>query len=214
MKNITKILVMCSVFLITFSACKDDSIQIVPVWETGVNTYATLQAGTPPAFVAGDVTKTINLNWRWISIDSKNTVTKVEFFILFNESYVDIDSNPALARHGGTAGKLIKTVTAVGANRADIQVTVTQDEIYQLYKSNKYNYCGTSVDVFANALKPQRTAAAPFLNQDAFILKWTVYTEDGRVFDSWSPSVCTEFPGSNCQYAWGVTGTKPAPGKC
>lgn len=216
MKKFNKILLICAGMLVGFISCKDDSLQVLPEWETGVNTYATLQAGTPTSFAAGDVTKTMNLNWRWISIDQLNTVTKVEFFVLFNEAYTDIDSNPAAARHGGSAGKLWKTIEASGlkGNREDIQFTVTQDDVYQLYKDNTYNYCGTAVPVFANALKPQRTAAAPFLKGDTFTVKWTIYLADGRKIDSWSPSVCTEFPGSNCQYGWGVTGDTPLPGKC
>jgi len=216
MKKLTKIILICAGMLTGFISCKDDSLVVIPEWETGVNTYATLQAGTPTGWTAGDVTKTMNLNWKWISIDQLNTVTKVEFFVLFNESYTDIDANPALARHGGSTGKLWKTVEGAGlkANRENISFTVTQDDVYQLYKANKYNYCGTSVDVFANTLKPQRTPAAPFLKGDALTVKWTIYLADGRKIDSWSPSVCNEFPGSNCQYAWGVSGTTPLPGKC
>ena len=216
MKKLNRILLICAGILMGFISCKDDSLVVIPEWETGVNTYATLQAGTPTSWVAADVTKTMNLNWRWISIDQKNTVVKVELFLLFNEAFTDIDANPGLARHGGSAGKLWKTIEGAGlkGNREDIQFTVTQDDAYQLYKDNTYNYCGTTVPVFGNALKPDRTPAAPFLKGDTFTVKWTVYTEDGRKFDSWSPSVCTEFPGSNCLYSWGVTGTDPLPGKC
>jgi len=206
MKNITKIIVTCSVFLITFSACKDDSLQIIPDWETAVNTFATRQATSSASFVNGSPTVPIDLNFRWISIDGLNTVTKIEYYLLFNEGYVDVDNNPAVARHGGAGGKLFKTVEggAVPANRADVPVTVTQNDVFQLYKNNKFNYCGAEVDVFSNTLKPGRTPASPFLAGDTFSLKWIVYTADGRKFDSWSPSVCNEFPGSNCNFSWGV----------
>ncbi|MBL7872003.1 MAG: hypothetical protein JNM78_10355 [Cyclobacteriaceae bacterium] len=206
MKKVNKIILICAGLLIGFISCKDDSLQIVPDWETGVNTYATRQTGSSASFVNGSPATPLNLNFRWISIDGANTVTKIEFFLTFDEGYVDVDNNPALAKHGGSAGKLFKTIegAAVPANRADVGVTITQNDVYQLYKNNKYNYCGTEVDVFSNTLKPARTPSSPFLAGDVFSLKWIVYTADGRKFDSWSPSVCNEFPGSNCKYAWGV----------
>jgi hypothetical protein len=187
-------------------SCKDDSLQIVPEWETGVNTYATLKTGSSSGFVNGNGTTPVEVNFRWISIDGANTVNKIEFFILFNETYVDPDGNSKLVRHGGTEGKLIKTVegSAVPGNRADVSISVTPAEVYNLYKDNTYNYCGTSVSVFNNSLKPTRTVSVPFIPGDSFILRWVVYTVDGRKFDSWSPSVCTEFPGSNCNFGWAI----------
>jgi hypothetical protein len=209
MKNIKKIALLCSVFLITFFSCKDESLQVIPEWGTGVNTYATLKTGASSSFISGNATIPVDVNFRWISIDGTNTVTKVEFFLLFNEGYVDAEGNPKTVRHGGTAGKLWKTIegSAVPANRTDVLNTISQADVYALYKDNTYNYCGTTVSVFNNPIKPGRTPAAPFLAGDTFSLKWTVYTADGRKFDSWSPSVCTEFPGSNCVYSWAVVCT-------
>jgi hypothetical protein len=206
MKKINKIVLLCSVLLITFFSCKDDSLVVIPEWGTGVNTYATLQTGASSSFISGNATVPVAVNFRWISIDGANTVNKVEFFLLFNESYVDADGNPKTVRHGGSAGKLFKTIEGgdVPANRADVGVTITQADVYALYKDNTYDYCGTTVPVFNNPIKPGRTPSAPFLAGDSFSLKWIVYTEDGRKFDSWSPSVCNEFPGSNCVYSWAV----------
>lgn len=206
MKKINKLVLLCSVMLITFFSCKDESLQVIPEWGTGINTYAKLKTGASSSFISGNATIPVEVNFRWISIDGLNTATKVEFFLLFNESYVDVDGNPKLVRHGGTGGKLWKTIegSAVPANRADVLNTITQADVYALYKDNKYNYCGTEVDVFNNPIKPGRTPAAPFLAGDTFSLKWIVYTADGRKFDSWSPSVCNEFPGSNCNYSWAV----------
>ncbi len=206
MKNIKKIALLCSVFLITFFSCKDESLQVIPDWGTAVNTFATLKTGASSSFISGNATVPVDVNFRWISIDGLNTVTKIEFFLLFNEGYVDAEGNPKTVRHGGTAGKLWKTIEGanVPANRTDVLNTITQADVYALYKDNTYNYCGTAVSVFNNPIKPGRTPAAPFLAGDTFSLKWIVYTADGRKFDSWSPSVCTEFPGSNCVYSWAV----------
>lgn len=206
MKKINKIGLLCSVMLITFLSCKDESLQVIPEWETGVNTFAKLKTGASSSFISGNAATPIEVNFRWISIDGLNTVTKIEFYLLFNESYVDADGNPKTVRHGGTGGKLWKTIegSAVPANRADVLNTITQADVYNLYKDNKYTYCAAEVDVFANPIKPGRTPAAPFLAGDSFSLKWIVFTADGRKFDSWSPSVCNEFPGSNCNYSWAV----------
>lgn len=214
MKKINKIVLLCSVLLITFFSCKDDSLQVIPEWGTGVNTYATKKAGGSSSFVSGDATVPVDVNFRWISIDGLNTVTKIEFYLLFNEGYVDSEGNPKTVRHGGTSGRLFKTLegAAVPANRADVGLSVTQADVYALYKDNTYNYCGTSVPVFSNTLKPLRTPSAPFLAGDSFSLKWIVYTADGRKFDSWSPSVCNEFPGSNCVYSWAVVCTSALSG--
>lgn len=206
MKKINKLILIFGVLFMGFISCKDDSLVLVPEWETAVNTYAKLKAGSSASFVNGSPAVSINLDWRWISIDGANTITKVEYFLVFNEGYVDVDGNPALARHGGSAGKLWKTVDGanVKGNREDIALTITQDDVYQLYKDNTFNYCGTTVPVFNNTLKPTRTPASPFVAGDSFQLKWIIYTADGRKIDSWSPSVCTEFPGSNCNYGWSV----------
>ncbi len=189
-----------------FFACQDPDLEVVPEWESAVNTFASLQTGSSANFLNGNAATPINLNFRWISIDGKNTVNRVEFFILFNEGYVDVDGNPKTARHGGDEGILFKTLegAAVAGNRTDMSLSVTQAEIYELYKDKTFNYCGTTESVFNSTLKPSRSTDNPFVAGDAFTLKWIVYTEDGRKFDSWSPSVCTEFPGSNCQFGWAV----------
>lgn len=206
MKKVNKLTLILAAIMLGVVGCYNPDLEVIPEWETGVNTYTTLQTGSAASFINGNPTSPINLNFRWISIDSKNTVTKVEFFLLFNEGYVDPDKNPKTARHGGTAGKLFKTLegSAVGANRTDVGVVVTQADIYNLYKDATFNYCGTTVPVFSNSLKPARSASNPFLAGDSFSMKWTIYLEDGRKIDSWSPSTCTEFPGSNCQYGWAV----------
>lgn len=205
MKKINKVVLLCSAMLVTFFSCKDDT-EVVPVWDTAINTFAKLKTGASSSFVSGNSAVAVDLNFRWISIDGANTVSKVEFYVLFNEGYVDKEGNPKTVRHGGTAGKLFKTIegSAVPANRTDVGVTISQAEVFNLYKNNTFNYCGTPVSVFSNTLKPARTTAAPFLAGDSFSLTWIVYTADGRKFDSWSPSVCNEFPGSNCSFPWSV----------
>jgi hypothetical protein len=187
-------------------ACKDDSIQPVPEWGSGVNGFASLQTGSAANFLLGNTTTTIDANLRWISIDNELTVNKIETFITFDESYVDTEGNPRTARHGGTTGKLFRTFegTEVLANREDLELSISQADIFNLYQANTFDYCGATVSVFNNPIKPTRTISTPFINGDSFRLRWIFYTSDGRKFDAWSPSVCNEFPGSNCSLPFAV----------
>jgi hypothetical protein len=211
MKRMIRKIYFTGFFALAFTmACKDDSIQPVPEWGSGVNGFASLQAGSAANFQLGNNATAINANLRWISIDEKLTVNKVETYITFDESFSDIEGNPKTARHGGTQGKLFRTFedAAVLGNREDLAFTITQADIYSLYQNNTFNYCGasgaTAVSVFSNTLKPSRTVANPFLNGDSFRLRWKFFTTDGQVFSAWSPSVCNEFPGSNCSLPFSV----------
>lgn len=205
-KTFLKKLIILFIGLTVAIGCKDDSIQPVPDWGSGVNGFASLQQGSAANFLLGNTTTTINANLRWISIDGKLTVNKIETFITFDESYVDVEGNPKTARHGGTTGKLFRTFEGeeVLESREDLGITISQTDIFNLYSTNQFNYCGTTVSVFNNPLKPTRTVATPFINGDSFRLRWIFYTSDGRKFDTWSPSVCNEFPGSNCSLPFAV----------
>ena len=168
MKNIIKLSLVFAAVLIGTVACQDESLveKNLPTWGTAVNTFASKQTGSASDFVNGNAAIDIDLKWRWISADGLNTVTKVEYFMLFDEKYVDKDGNDKTARHGGSAGKAFKTLegSALGASRADVLFSVTQADIYAVYKNATFNYCGTTVPVFSNTLKPSRTPANPFLS--------------------------------------------------
>lgn len=207
MKRLNKFLMVFAGLLVSFVACKDDDLQVVPEWETAIHTDAVTTAGTDPNFLYKG-SREISLDFLWNSIDSKNTVTKVEFFVQFNEPYVDVEGNGKVARHGGSKGILYKTLegSAVPANRVKTVVTFSQAGIYELYKAATFDYDGDGVKtpVFANPATPNRSSEGWFISGDAFQVKWNVYLEDGRVFDSWSPSTCAEFPNAACLFDWGV----------
>lgn len=207
MKRLNKFLMLFAGLLVSFVACKDDDLQVVPEWETSIHTDAVNTAGTDPNFLYKG-SREISVDFLWNSIDSKNTVTKIEFYVQFNEPYVDKDGNDKIARHGGSKGFLYSTLegSAVPANRTKTVVTFSQPGIYELYKTASFDYDGDGVKtpVFANPAKSNRSAQGWFVNGDAFQVKWNVYLEDGRVFDSWSPSVCSEFPNAACLMEWGV----------
>jgi hypothetical protein len=205
-KYFYKWIMVFAIAMVGAIACKDDSLQPVPEWLSGVNGFASLQTGSAANFQLGNNSTTINANLRWISIDQKLKVNKIETFLSFDESYVDTEGNPRTARHGGTTGRLFKTFNEneVKGNREDISIVISQADIFSLYQNNTFNYCGTTVSVFANPLKPTRTPSTRFINGDSFRLRWVFYTTDGRKFDAWSPSVCNEFPGSNCSFPFSV----------
>jgi hypothetical protein len=204
MKAIRKYLVLTMVSIVVITSCKDESLQVVPVWESAVHGFATVTSSNKD-FLYNTPTAPIDVDLKWISIDGKLTVTKIEVYALFNENYIDQDGNPKIAAHGGETGELIASYdgSAVPANRTAVKFSVTQDQLYNLYKDREFDYDGEdgpkpSVNVFTNPDKPQRDATHHFMWDDKIELRWEYTTEDGRVFKKWGTSVCTEFPGANC----------------
>ena len=119
-----KIWISASVMLLgAITSCKDDSLVIVPEWESAVHGLAEITS-TNTDFSYNDPTVDLDLDLQWISIDSKVNVTRIEVFALFNEAYVDVDGNPKVAAHGGTTGKSILVLegSEVPANRTSTQL--------------------------------------------------------------------------------------------
>jgi hypothetical protein len=197
-------LIIASVLAVVTS-CKDDSLELVPEWETGVHGLAEVTSSNTD-FMYNTPAAPIDVSLQWISIDSKLKVNKIELFVIFNENYVDKDGNPAVAAHGGTTGRLFKTYEggSVPGNRDPLDFSITQAELYTLYQDATFDYGDGPVSVFANPDAPQRDAAHRFYWEDALSVRWQYTTDDGRVFKKWGVSVCTEFPGANCSVDFGV----------
>lgn len=197
---------LITALILPFSACKDEALNPVPDWESGIHGNGQFSAGSAQNFVFAEPDQDIDVEFQWVSIDNLNTVTEIEFYILFNESYADNDGNPRTARHGGTEGKLFKKLTGaeVKANREFVNLTITQADVYDLYKDNTFDYGNGVVNVFANPAKPDRGPGSYLVAGDAFQLRWAMRTADGRYFDSWSPSVCSEFPNASCAIDWAI----------
>ncbi len=195
-------------------SCKDEALSPYLEPETAVHGFGRTADGSPADFVFQQIDKSLTVDFNWNSIDGENTVTKIEFYAFFDEAYVDLEGNDRTARHGsryddysGARGRLFKTVEGgeVPANRTNISFSVSQADIYNLYKDATFNYGNGSVNVFANPDKPERSAAGWLVAGDKFELGWIIYTEDGRKFDAWSPSICAEeFPNSSCTVKWAV----------
>ena len=160
---------------------------------------------TTPAFTS------IPASIFWASFDKKVKVNKIELYVRMYENYVDKDGNKVFATHGGS-GQLMATLTPAQMYDAN-NFTIDKTKVYDLLKNAKFDYGtgGGSVDVFRAA--SGRTAAEPFLGNrnvtynnrtiavtgDDIEVKWKLYGENGLVYDSWSPSVCEEFVGTNCR---------------
>ena len=191
--------------LLPFTACEDEDLNPVLAPETAVHGLAELQTGSAANFNFGDNNSTINAQLQWISIDQLNTVTKIELFVEWLEAYKDDEGNPQTANHGTKKIKVIEG-GAVPANRTNVAFSVSAKDLFELFKDATFDYGdgNGSVSVFNNTFKPDRSANAYFTSDDAFTLTWAFTTADGRYFDSWSDSVCSEFPGANCDIKWGV----------
>ena len=88
------------VFSSILVSCKDEDLNPIVPWESGVHGYAKFTSTSPTNFVPGDLSKILDLNYQWVSIDGANTVNKMEFFITYSESYTDGEGNPRTANHG------------------------------------------------------------------------------------------------------------------
>jgi hypothetical protein len=218
--NRFKILALAA-FLALATGCEEVE-PTVATPETAVHGWGRFEGTSPRNFIFANPAE-ITLLFQWNSIDGKTKVNKIEFYAYFDESYIDAEGNPRIARHGGRfldakgGGKLLKTLSGgdVPANRTDIKLTVKQSDIYNLYKDATFKYDGkTDTKVFANPAKPDRTAATPMVKGDAVEISWVLYSEDGRKFDFWSGSICSrEFPNSSCTETFGVVCTSDLAGK-
>lgn len=194
--------------LAVVTSCKDDDLEIIPEWETAVHGLGEFNAETDDVnFIKGDPSVDLTIDLLWNSIDKKNTVTRIDLYILFNETYIDQDGNPKVASHGGSQGKLFKTLegSSLPADKTPTTFGITQDDVYALYSTQTYDYYGGgALPVWGTgSIREDRdTENFKFVDGDAFQLKWIFTTEDGRVFDFWGVSVCTEFPGANCAVNW------------
>lgn len=199
-------------FITVLFSCRDEALSPIPIFETGVSGFAafdTAKHKTVNNFSYSAPNKPSTGLFRWLSLDNANTVTKIEYYITFDESYTDKDGNSRTANHGGSSGKLLKTISGsdVPANRIFIPFSFTQTDVYNLYKVNTFDYKDGrgAVSVFDKPLDASRTTTNRFTANDGFRLLWTLYTADGRKFDTWSASICGSTPDwLNCEVDLGV----------
>jgi hypothetical protein len=198
--------IMLAGLMVFSTSCQDEELNpyIEPL--PGVHAFGQFAEGSSSNFILGELDEDLTFSLRWISIDNQLSVEKIDLYILFNEDYEDVDRNPRVARHGGDEGRFFTSIegSALPANREDFTFSISQSDVRSLYDGITFDYDedGTAVNVFDNDFKPSRAAGAPFISGDNFAVRWVLTTTDGLVYDSWSPSVCTELPGANCEINW------------
>jgi hypothetical protein len=206
MRNIKSLFYIIIIsLLVPFSACEDTELNPVLAPDTAIHGFARTQQGSPTSFFFGNNASAVNFEIQWISIDQANTVTKIDLFVEWKESYIDAEGNPRTANHGK---KLFKSIegSAVPANRTYTSFSIAAKDLTELFKTAEFDYGDGKgkVSVFNNTFKTLRTPNSTFIPDDGFTLTWAFTTADGRYFDSWSPSVCSEFPGANCNRTFNV----------
>lgn len=199
MKNMRIFTLAIASVVMVVTSCKDDSLVLVPEWESAVHGNAVITSDNTD-FLYNNSAASVDVDLQWISVDQKLTVQKIEVFVLFNENYTDSDGNPAVASHGGTAGKSLLVLEGgeVPANRTPVNFSVSQADVYALYQTSTFDYGNGSVNVFTNPDNPNRDATHRFMWNDDLTIRWEYTTDDGRLFKKWGVSVCTEFPNAEC----------------
>jgi hypothetical protein len=187
--------------LISLTACRDEALNPVPVWEPAVHGFGVFDTGGTtksaltndylrnfPASGQDAATATIPLKVRWVSLDSKLTVSKVEVYLEMIEYYKDADQNDKKVSLGN---KIVKTITTPAANRQWNAFTISGTEAYNLFKDATVKYDKTNaVKVFENPANP-RPKGQWFNGSEDFIVTWVLTTSDGKVFNKFSEtSIC------------------------
>ncbi|WP_338874867.1 hypothetical protein WBJ53_04520 [Spirosoma sp. SC4-14] len=210
---------------LTLIGCRDESLNPIPDWEPGVHgfgVFADITEGAvgssnkaniadygknfPLSAQNADAAK-VNFKLRWVSLDNKLTVSKIEVYVDMIESYTDPDGNPKTASLG-SGGVLAKTITPAAGNRQWNAFSLSPTEVYNLFKDATVKYDKVNaVPVFNNPATP-RPAGAWFNKTDKFVLTWRLTTTDGLVFKTWEPSSICADPtavseaSANCSLTW------------
>jgi hypothetical protein len=188
-----------AVVMAALVGCEDTYENPLPVFESAVHGYAEKKS-TGPDFSLADPTKSVAYRFRWASIDGLNTVNKIQFLVTLREGYTDKDGNGRTAVHGT---KVLKVIDSnVPGNFTFSDYTMTQAEVYNLFKDATFNYGNGSVKVFD---QNSRTPAKPLTGKDNVVVSWVLFTADGRKFDTWGGDVCSAtLDKANCSISFAV----------
>jgi len=179
-KHISVLALMATVL---FASCRKEELNPVATGEPGVWGQGKLNSGQ---FTAGaDASSKVSMQLKWIDVNRKVTITKMEVFITMTEKYTDKNGNPATANHGT---KSYKVFDAKG-NNEPVLFDITPTEVYTMFQTAKFDYGkgGGNQDVFTTA--NGRPAGARFTKNDSFSMTWALTSKDGLVYKWWSVSV-------------------------
>lgn len=210
--------------LLLFEACRDESLNPVPEFDPAVHGFLIFD-GVPfdgkinnrPQLYEKDYAKNfpttaqdkgkVDLKIRWVSLDNKLTVNKIEIFVEMKEYYQDAEGNSKTVSLGQ---KLVNTIATPTANRQWNSFSITPLQIYTAFKDATVKYDKVSdVKVFANPKNPRPTGLW-FNGSEDFVITWKLYTTDGKIFKSGGSSgICGDVTSvseanSNCQLTFDV----------
>lgn len=187
MKKIFGITLLLGIAVL-FDSCKDPDLNPYKEPEPGVHGYAVIRALT---FVEGRMsTSRVDFDFKWMSLDRKVNINRVEFYVYFNEPYIDQNGNAVMANHGGaepTGGRTHPDLSFTGLGNFETRkFTITAAQIYGLYANATYKYDGkTARPVFGT----NRPSNRRFLSGDNIVIRWRLYGDNGLVYRSWSPAI-------------------------
>jgi hypothetical protein len=210
--------------ILIFESCTDDSLNPVPTFEPGVHGFTVFdgvayngKVNVRPQPYEIDYAKNfpvsnqdkakVDFKIRWVSLDNKLTVNKIEIYVEMKEYYKDPEGNDKVASFGQ---KLINTIATPAGNRQYNNFSITPTQIYSAFKDATVKYDKVKdTKVFANPANPRPTGTW-FNGSEDFIVTWRLYTTDGSIFKSWSPSgICGDVTSvseanSNCQLTFDI----------
>lgn len=207
-------------------SCRDESLNPNKPWESAVHGFSVFAdiaepkvgaATKPNAAEYGKnfpltgqdqaATAAVKFKTRWVSLDNKLTVNKMDILVEMVESYTDPDGNPKTASLGA---KVVKTISPSAANRVWSEYSITPQEVYTLFKDATVKYDKVNaVGVFSNP-KLARPTGKWFTSTDRLVITWRLTTTDGLVFGTFNPdSICGDPTGytqasANCQLVFGA----------
>ena len=210
--------------LLLFEACRDESLNPVPVFDPAVHGFCIFDGvafdgkiNNRPQGYEKDYAKNfptsaqdqgkVDFKIRWVSLDNKLAVNKIEIFVEMKEYYQDAEGNNKTTSLGQ---KLITTVSTPTANRQWNSFSLTPTQIFTAFKDATVKYDKVNdVKVFANP-KNLRPIGKWFNGSEDFIVTWKLYTTDGKIFKSGGSSgICGDVTSvseanSNCQLTFDV----------
>lgn len=195
--------------ILLMASCKKEELLPLPGWEDGVTANGVLVTGYNSFKVGANDASEVRLSISWNNYGKNVVINKIEPYIAFSETYYDsAKESDVTVTHLNSFGLNDPTLNIANPTvRTDYIVKITPAIVYNLFKSATRKYNGANaVNVFANPERAQRAVSnTRFIKSDNFTVKWKLYAEDGRVFDSWSASITNgELVGATTSATWTV----------
>lgn len=209
MKYIRNFYMFALAGILLMTSCKKEELLPLPGWEDGVTAEGVLVTGYNSFKDGAMDASEVRLNISWNNYGKNVVINKIEPYIAFSETYYDsLKESDVTVSHLTSYGLNDPSLNIANPTvRQVYTVKITPAIVYNLFKAATRKYNGTAaVNVFANPERPQRAdAKTRFIKTDNFTVRWKLYAEDGRVFDSWSVSITNgELVGATVQATWTV----------